>query len=103
MNKITGKAKGQLDIKRFNVPGIKIHSECPKCGTSQHKDLSSDYFFEPSINKTQKFNFYCEEYMNKEDGGIKATGFDGEDIYLCGKEWSVGAKLQVSVELSNKK
>ena len=21
MNKITGKAKGQLDIKRFNVPG----------------------------------------------------------------------------------
>lgn len=97
MNKVVGRAKGELQDKRFHIPGVKIKTKCPKCGTPQQKDLSQEYFSYPQINKFQDFHFECDEYMDEEDGGIKATGLQGQDIYLCGEAWTVKAKFDISV------
>lgn len=95
--KIIGKAKGELDVKRFYIPGVKIESKCPKCGTKYVKDLERDYFFEPSVNQPQDFHFECEKEVPKNKGGIRCDSLQGRDIYLCKEEWDVPVKFDIVV------
>ena len=84
MNKITGKAKGEIEVKRFYVNGVSIESKCPKCNHEKIKDFGDDYFSYPVIGEHLDVYFYCEE---------------GDQAPYCDTEWTVKVKLNVEVSL----
>lgn len=59
--KITGKATGEIDVKRFYMPGVKLESDCPECKTKNKQDMGDDYVSYPSFNTEFGFGFYCHE------------------------------------------
>jgi hypothetical protein len=96
--KIQGKASGELEVKRFYVPGVIVESTCPNCGSKKEKDLSVEYFDYPSINKSQDFYFYCEAEIDKKKGGKPNTLNPEDKNHYCQTEWLVPLKLELSVK-----
>lgn len=87
MNKITGDSIGlELDVKRFYIPGVIVHSECPKCGSPKQADLGDDYLPFPVVGVPESIHFYCESEA------------EGPDKY-CDTEWAVEVILDLSVRL----
>lgn len=62
--------KGYLDHKRFNLPGVKIISDCPHCRRSQEKDLGVECIYYGGMNQENKVHFYCDEC---DAGGVAWT------------------------------
>lgn len=58
---IKGKPKGEIDCKRFYLPGLRIESECPGCKTAVVWDGDYNYLGNPVANHLNKFHMYCEE------------------------------------------
>lgn len=80
--KIIGQPKGNIDQKRFYLPGVTIISDCPKCRRSQTKDLGQHcIYYGGNLNGENKIYFYCEECEE-------------------GAEWNVIIFLDVSVKFS---
>ena len=76
--RITGQMKGQIDCKRFYMPGVRVHSECPKCGKHFDNEFEGDSFNNPFANEPEKLYFYCDH---------------------CNEEWQVPVILKVSLEI----
>lgn len=80
MIKIKGTCKGQMDDKRFKVPGVIVEDECPKCGAAWKADLGKDHYLcYPIVGKPYDLNGYCHK---------------------CQAEWSVRVILRVSLEVA---
>lgn len=60
MIKFTGKPKGELDLKRCYLPGVKTTYTCPAhdCGHTWKEDFDGDNFGYPVMNK--KMDLYCQ-------------------------------------------
>lgn len=56
MLKITGKLKGELEIKRMYLEGIKIKIICPNCNAEQ---LFDQYLSYPDINTPFGISMFC--------------------------------------------
>lgn len=83
--RITGSLKGEIDVKRFYMPGIAIKAQCPYCQEEVETDFESDYLSYPVAGKPIAAHFYHE-------------GKDGED-----HEFEVMVTLKVSLELAKEK
>jgi len=78
MAKIIGSVNGQMDIKRFHLPGVKIEDNCPDCLKPIHWNGDSDYLGYPKLNSPVDFYFNCTD---------------------CGKSWTVQGSLAISINL----
>lgn len=88
MNRIEGSCKGaEIDVKRFYVPGVTIHTECPKCGSQKQLDLGDDYLSHPVAGSPERVGFYCESET------------EGPEKY-CNTEWDVKVILDITVRLA---
>lgn len=80
MNKIVGKfTEGNIDVKRFYLPGISLESCCPKCGMKVTRDFGANYISYPVVGKPEPAYMYCEE---------------------CDEEWRVSLILDISVRVA---
>jgi hypothetical protein len=79
MNKITGTAHGEIDVKRLYLPGIKVKSQCEKCSTLVTMDLADEYMSNPSIGAPEPVYFYCDN---------------------CEHTWAVDVILKLSLKLA---
>lgn len=59
MVRVEGNLNGEIDVKRFYLEGIKIISNCPKCGKEAVFDGDSDYLSYPKANEVDTVCFYC--------------------------------------------
>jgi hypothetical protein len=78
--RVKGKARGQLDVKRFYLPGVTISDDCPKCRREVAYPLSTGndrYLSYPIVGEPSDFHFYCHE---------------------CGAEWTVRLLLTISLK-----
>lgn len=85
-SKIKGKIKGEIDVKRFYLPGIIVESKCPKCEHLHEVNMSTQYLSHPVINEPETIGFYCEEDTITENT-------------YCDTDWEVKIKLSMEVEL----
>ena len=69
--KVTGTAYGEIDVKRFYIPGIKIKGKCKHCGKKVVFDLSEHYITNPVIGGTNQEWFYCEACDQNTELNIK--------------------------------
>lgn len=74
---IVGKVEGWLDVKRLNLPGLSVRLTCPKCGTKETLDYSTEHLSYPLIGKPIPVHAYCQE---------------------CEHEWSWNAVLNITLE-----
>jgi len=58
--KIIGSFIGNVECKRFYMPGIKVFSVCPKCNEERELDFNNQYLSYPVVNRFQPFYFYCK-------------------------------------------
>jgi hypothetical protein len=58
--KIIGSFIGNVECKRFYMPGIKVVSVCPKCNEERELDFNDQYLSYPVVNRFQNIYFYCE-------------------------------------------
>lgn len=58
--KIIGSFVGNVDCKRFYMPGIKAFSVCPNCKREHEIDFIEQYLSYPVVNRFQNIYFYCE-------------------------------------------
>ena len=87
MNRIEGSVKGEkIDVKRFYLPGIVVHSECPVCNSHKWMQLDVAYLSYPVVGSPEAIHFYCESEM------------EGPKKY-CDAEWTVEVILDISVRL----
>lgn len=77
---ITGTMKGELDVKRFYMPGVKIKCKCPACGAPWEMDMALDYLSYPSAGKPTNASGYCGK---------------------CEHEWPVMVIVRVTVEAAS--
>lgn len=76
--KITPPESGTLEIKRCYIPGLKVETNCPSCGTVLVRDYAHDrYFSYPVINAPSDLWFNCPE---------------------CDCEWSIRVELRLTLE-----
>ena len=59
--KITGNMAGELDIKRFVMPGVIIESKCSKCNEIEVVDLEEREFRYPKVNEVFYYEFDCKK------------------------------------------
>lgn len=81
MAKIKGFFKGELDVKRFYLPGIVIEDNCSECNKLVKFDGENDYLSYPNMDELQMIHMYCED---------------------CNHDWSLPVKLEVKVSLTEK-
>jgi hypothetical protein len=78
MAKITGKLVAGTEMaKRFDLPGLKLEEECPKCYNHVVKDFE-DALSYPKVGQPEKAHMYCDE---------------------CDHEWSVSIIIDIKVSL----
>lgn len=78
---IHGKFKGEIEVKRFYLPGIKFTELCPKCSEPWEFDGDSEYISNPVVGEPEKVHAYCCE---------------------CEHEWERKIVLNVTVEAFEK-
>jgi hypothetical protein len=71
--KITGTPSGEIDVKRFYLPGVIVEQACPGCGVKCSNDLADQYLSYPPMNGPTKVYMGCE----------------------CGEEWTIAARVEV--------
>lgn len=76
--KIVGKASGEIDVKRFYIPGLEVQGNCPKCRAEFTRDFSTDYLSYPQIGEPKTLHLYCPE---------------------CDHEWQRQMVLDISLKL----
>lgn len=59
--KITGTIKGELDIKRCYLPGLKISQKCPHCSSEVKFDGDYEYIGFPDAGVPFQLTMYCRE------------------------------------------
>lgn len=59
MFKITGSFKGEVDCKRFYMPGVVASDICPKCAKDIVLDHNQHYIEYPTIGTPCLLYFYC--------------------------------------------
>ena len=77
MNEILGTIQShELDIKNFELPGVKLKSKCPKCGHENTNDLTDtgDY---PIVNGPWDIYILCDK---------------------CDYEWNVPVLITLSIK-----
>jgi uncharacterized Zn finger protein len=74
MLEIKGQPKGEIEVKRLYLQGVNINYICPVCGD---KDMCSEYFSYPDINKPITIKVWCRE---------------------CGHEWDEKVKINLTIE-----
>ncbi len=78
--KINGTCDGQIEEKRFRLPGVAIEAECPNC---QHPNINNlggdDYLTFPWANKPFAYYLCCRE---------------------CDHEWTINVVLNISLTLA---
>jgi hypothetical protein len=52
--------------KRTYIPGVVLHSRCPKCGRPWKLDLGDDYLSYPETGKPTRITAYCEGKCHEE-------------------------------------
>ena len=64
MSKILNKTKPyELDVKRCYLP-FSIITNCPNCGSTIERDVSTDYLSFPYLNSKECVGLYCTECEN---------------------------------------
>lgn len=58
--KIQGNMIGEIDVKRFYLPGIELHAECHGCGEVLETDFDIEYLGYPPVGKPFKHEMWCE-------------------------------------------
>lgn len=75
--RIIGSFVGNVECKRFYMPGIKAFSVCPKCKEERELDFKDQYLSYPVVNRFQNVYFFCEP---------------------CNTDWEEEVKLEVSLK-----
>lgn len=57
---VIGRASGQIDVKRFYIPGVKVIGNCKHCGKPVSFDMASHYLSYPVFGSESTEYFYCE-------------------------------------------
>ncbi|MEN8907859.1 MAG: hypothetical protein ABF289_18055 [Clostridiales bacterium] len=52
--------KGEIEVKRFYLEGVKLSAPCPKCKKVIQFD-NSQYISYPKLNKKEIINIFCEK------------------------------------------
>lgn len=73
---IEGAPAGEVDCKRFYLPGVVLRTVCPKCSAPHVRDFGDHYLSYPTMNAPEVHTLYC----------------DG-----CSHEWPVTLRLTVSL------
>lgn len=76
--KVVGKAEGEIDSKRFYIPGLFLEGKCPECGEPYEKDYTSEYLMYPQAG--EPFEEYCH-------------------CMECNHEWPVKMQLDIKLKL----
>ena len=58
-SRVEGVMSGDLDVKRFYLPGVVIHSQCPKCGAEYARDMADSYLSYPTAGEPFAYGCYC--------------------------------------------
>lgn len=74
----------EIEVKRFYLPGVKITSTCPDCGSPVTRDLARDYLSYPTIGENTMGMYHYHEDTDT-------------DVV-----WDVKVVLHVSVRVLNK-
>lgn len=67
---VHGKFKGEIEVKRFYMPGIKFTELCPECSEPWEWDGESDYISNPVVGKPETIHAYCQECEREWEGQI---------------------------------
>jgi hypothetical protein len=57
---VEGEVQGQLDVKRFQLPGLTVRGECPECSKPFALDLKSHYLSYPTVGTPVTVHTCCE-------------------------------------------
>lgn len=69
---IEGAATGDIDVKRFYLPGVVIKDIC-KCGSEMVKDMKKDYFSYPAWGVPEDLHLYCRDCNTETKVKIKIS------------------------------
>ena len=59
--KVKGEVKGELDIKRCDLPGLKIEGNCLNCGAKIREEWDKDAFNYPIAGEINDYYLPCHE------------------------------------------
>jgi len=68
--RIEGECEGEIDVKRFYIPGVCLYDLCPKCEEEIEMDLGVMYLSYPIVGEEKTVHFYCEECDEEWDNTI---------------------------------
>jgi len=74
--KIEGQFHGEIDQKRFYMPGTKFIDTCRVCQRQAIWDGKQEYLSYPDVGKPIDFDWYCPD---------------------CGNEWNTKILIQISI------
>ena len=81
MPKVKGKFDGDIEVKRFYMPGIIVEDECSKCLEVVEWSGESDYISYPNTSdKNMHVHMYCQD---------------------CENEWEIPITLEITVKLKD--
>ena len=52
---------GEIDVKRFYIPGTIIQDHCPECKHLNELDLEDQYLSYPKVGEPEGLYFHCDE------------------------------------------
>ena len=84
--KIIGKPKGEINVKRFYISGVKITGKCCHCDENIYQDLDGDGISYPLLNKDYIYTLICDNCQESMWVNLKfkltekVTGLEGENV-----------------------
>lgn len=57
--RIEGTMRGEMDEKRFYLPGVVVRDACPKCGAAYERDYVGSYLSYPTAGEPFDLTLYC--------------------------------------------
>lgn len=70
----------ELNTNSPYLNSVKVNWECPRCGTVNIRGFNYDHLSHPNINTEFNIDVYCK---------------------ACCEEYSIGARLNISLEIIN--
>lgn len=77
----TGRATGELNIKRCYLPGMAIEATCPECGRRVTDNLGGRYLSYPTVGEWVTHDMYC---YTEGEGDTPDAEHEWEiEIFIC--------------------
>jgi len=76
--RVEGAMVGEIEVKRFHMPGVTIRATCPACSEPYAADMARGYFMYPAVASPFTTNCHCRS---------------------CDHDWTVTVRIDVTLSV----